>query len=227
MFELKKWHLLTDAKWGVRAYGYVFNNPRFSNGQDITTSHIEKIKVDEENGQIIIMTYSDSTYLLRFDEINVSAAEIEIIKKYFTFLDISSSVVDKCLKYREKSKEILRKEYAEILKQGDMYLIMAGKNVIDGYFKGKTGNVEEVGIRVHQGMNQDSVLIRGSAGIDFRYFPKGWKCDEIKPYQWSQGISRIIIKNIGERLKFINGDEIGEFLICEPGEELVVERSTD
>lgn len=221
MYELKQWQLLKDKKGNVRAYGYVFNNPKFCAGEDITTSHIEKISVDEENGEINILTYSNSNYLLRFEEINAYA--VEMIKECMTMLNISNDVVDMCVKCSEKNKEILRKRCLERLKVGEMYLIMAGARALLGYFKNKDEQVNEVEIRVHSGMYQDSVLVRCPGGVDFRYFPKGWSCDEITPYQWSQSIERIIIKNIGVRLKFINRNDSDEFLVCESGEELVVE----
>lgn len=107
------------------------------------------------------------------------------------------------------------------IKQGELLLIMAGGNVIAGYYKKKGGEVVEADIRVHQGMIQDSVLVQYAGDIDFRFFPQGWNCDEIQPYQWSESIDRIIISNVGEKLKFISSDDI---LVCEQGEELVVER---
>lgn len=119
-----------------------------------------------------------------------------------------------------KMKE-LHKECAEKLRQGELYLLMAGERAVSGYFKKSDGVVGEVNIRIHVGMNKDSVLVRYGGVVDFRYLLTGWISDEMKPYHWSESVDRVIIKNIGVKLNFISNDNT---FVCESGEELVVER---
>lgn len=143
------------------------------------------------------------------------------MKDSLEFLNICAGLQAKYFEYSQKNIAKLRKECIEKLKSGELFLLMEGERVVSGYFKKSDGEVGEVNIHMHVGMNQDSVLVRYGGVVDFRYFCTGCLIDEMKPYYWSESIDRVIIRNIGVRLKVISDENT---LVCESCEEIVVER---
>lgn len=220
MFELKRWYLSEWNETYIVAHGYVFNNPKFTQGIHIHTSPIkvEDVTVDEEQEQIIVVTRSGSHYVLKFAEMKFSMKEI--IEACFDKLNISRSILDKCYDSSVKQSQNTLKEVAKRLQPKELYLKMGGSSVIDGYFKREDGELIKTDITYHPGMFHDSVLVRCFGEVDFRYFPEDLFDAVMRPYHWSDGLDRIIIHNIGEKLIFRGSNE--DF-ICESGEEMTIE----
>lgn len=103
LYQLKNWVLyLWNERHGV-AFGRVYNNPRFPQGHEIQTSAIEKIVLEEEQGQLCIVTRSGSHYCLKFSEMNFDA--VEKIKACLAVYNISSEIFDKCVECAKRYKK--------------------------------------------------------------------------------------------------------------------------
>lgn len=205
MYTLKNWYLKSWGEKHVVAWGSVYDNPRFCQGTFIHTSSIEKVVFEEDKEQLIIITRSQSSYVLSFSEINIDA--LENTRACISTLNIPKELIEKCVEYSNKRKAEEVAEVSAKLQPKELYLIMAGLGIISAYFKKANGEVVEPHIKYHTGMFQDSVLIVYSGEIDFRFFPKGIFDKEIEPYHWSNGLKQITIHNIGDKFVFRGSDK--------------------
>lgn len=69
MFELKDW-FLADMGAFIEAQGYVIRHEYFAEGDFIGTAPIKNFEVSEDNQSILFTTSCQTSYILRFSEIN-------------------------------------------------------------------------------------------------------------------------------------------------------------
>lgn len=209
-FTLKSW-MLTESKNTI-AYGKVFNNPCFIDGDYIHTSLIKEITIDSNRSAFVTKTKSNSTYLLPFNAMSLGYKDIN--KTQLEAL-LGQSVDDIWETILTQSEETIKKERAALMariddfhkksEKGSLYLEFVGNELNEEpYFHRQ--DVEEdipeiyvVKKSVHVGMFQDSVLITDweHGLVDYRYFPHG--DSGIETYHWSDGLNSIWVNNTGNR----------------------------
>lgn len=194
---LLNWHLMLLKEenavlaWGILEGGH----KKLADGTYIHTSSIEESKIDYEKGVLDVITYSRSNYELLFEKIDLSYIEETIEALKFLFKDeFREDFFEIVKKQKEKFDEDMKKKVLGELQNNELYLEMAGDSCVKALFK-KDDKVEKIESFVHVGMFQDSVLIGKYDLVDFRYFPKG---GSIEIYHWSDGLERVIIKNLSD-----------------------------
>lgn len=212
MYRLKEWFLETSAH-GYRGHGNCYDNPNFVNGDFITTSHIMRIEVEDEQRQLKLFTKSGSCYILEYADIN--DLETERTQKVFEDMNV---VIDlqRCVALKEeRMKEIL-----ELINRNELYVIMTdgGQSVTEAYFKKEDGDVVSIPISVHVGMWQDSIIIADyDTGLcDWRIWPSFL---HVEPYHWSDHLEAVHIENVGEDFVFKGSTRE---IVCKAGKVTVI-----
>ena len=200
MIQLKDWyftkHRLIDLDEDCYcAHGVVSGHPRLEDGIDITTSKVEHIKPDDENGRLIMHTYSGNEYALLLADIQIMRfEETSDILQQFGISDLDK---EKCKQLAEQARMKLREKVSSLLNNNELYLQLMGVFVQKAFFKNHSGEVRELSIKCHSGMFQDSYLICDGkyCEVDFRYFDRFM---EIEPYCWSENVEAVRIENVGD-----------------------------
>ena len=202
MYRLKDWYLGTSSN-GLSGRGFCYDNPNFFSGQFITTSHIMRIEVENEEGQLKLFTKSGSCYVLAYayiDEHRIDSTQ-EILKDMNVEVDLQ-----RCIAFKEERLKATKEKVAELLNQNELYVIMAGGNgVAEAYFKREDDVVVSISVKVHIGTFQDSILVTDwDTGLcDWRIFPSPFI---VKPYHWSDGLVAVHIENDGEDFIFMGSN---------------------
>lgn len=204
MYILLNWFLRSISKDTVIAQGNVINNPKFYSGQNIFTSKIEGVFIDNENKQFIFTTYSGSNYIVKFEEINIENSES--IKECFRILNIPNDYLNICESLYRADKERLKKYVGKILNPNELYIELAGISFMKAVFMTNERYIKEIPIRIHLGMFQDSVLITDFYDhlIDIRFWDINNKT--ITPYRWNEGLESIKIYNVGDDILYKKGE---------------------
>jgi len=212
MFKLKNWLFTLHGK-SVIAHGDVYDNPKFSDGDFIHTSFVNKVEVIPEG--LLITTKSESIYFLEADYISIRHFdETEIC---FKSLGLETDLLESYMEKTKERKTLVLKEMNEKLKPRELYLSCQGVSVKSAYFCKENDEVIEANITYHAGMFTDSVLVRAVGEVDFRFFPK---YNMIDLYHWSDGLDRVIIYNQGEDFDV---KESEKYISCKRGTETIIE----
>lgn len=191
MIKLSDWYFTMGNH--AHAHGVVACHPRLADGTSITTSAIEKVKLEKD--RLVVLTHSLNSYEMKLEDINMNTFDttVEVLKD----LGVSGVEKDVCQKLAEASKVNLMEKVDKILRNSELYLQMAGIYTKHAFFKNNLGEVREVGVSVHIGTFTDSYLVTdwNKGEVDFRYFDKGMA---IEPYHWSDGLEAVYIENIGD-----------------------------
>lgn len=192
MMKLEKWHL--ESETFTVAWGVVYGHDRIADGILIHTSPVVSIDLDAENKKLEVKTESGNLYDLAFEDIEDEPISFEDTRDSLNRFDISTDFLTeaKILAGEKRHKELLLAD--SMMEDGDLLLEAAGTEVVRAYFK-KESKVHLLNISYHSGMFQDSVIIQKLGVADFRYFPQ-W--DSMETYHISDGIKRLVIKNIGD-----------------------------
>lgn len=197
MIKLENWTLDRCVDINERVYiymrGIAYGHPHVSDGTNVRTSMIKDSSFDKGAKKILVTTQSGSNYELKFEDINYMPDSIKNIRDSFQVLNISTDIIDESKILARVKNTIRLIEADKLTGNGDLLLEMAGSKVAYAYFK-KKGRVYPCTISYHGGMFQDSILIRKSGIVDYRYFPKA-NC--LETYHVSNGIKRLVIKNDG------------------------------
>lgn len=192
MIKLEKWYLTNRGCYNV-AWGYVYGHDKLVDGTHIHTSPIVSIHWNIKEKRLEITTHSNNLYELALEDMNIKPDHLKDTEKSLEFFDISMNIVSEAKILVRAKKRIDLAVADDLTSDGDLLLEVAGNNVMRAYFKQK-GRIYPLRIRVHTGMFQDSVLISKYGVVDYRYFP--YVCS-MSTYYISDGIKRLIIKNIG------------------------------
>lgn len=215
---LTDWYLLGNGE--VFALGDVHNSFKFPEGYFIHTSIIEEMKINTKEEAITIRTYSGSFYRMEFKSINGTLVEgtIDAIKSLIedkkaecndSIKKIASTLEEHAVKSKE-NKEIEKAKKEEVLLRDlqprSLYLEVKNGECSKAYFKrGEINNTDipalyEISPYLHTGIIQDSVLISDHKYglVDYRYFPVSNK--KLETYHWSDGLDRIVIKNLSSEI---------------------------
>lgn len=196
MYILLNWFLKNIPKIGIIVQGTVINNPKFYSGQNIYTSIIEGVSIDDENRQFIFTTYSGSNYIAKFEEINID--HIQVMRECFRILNIPNDYLNTCESSYRAAKERLNKYVGEILNPNELYIELAGIAFMKALFMTDKGYIKEIPITIHLGMFQDSVLITNvyEDFLDVRF----WDINHntICLYKWSEELEAIKFYNVGD-----------------------------
>ena len=218
MLTLKDWCLQEYADGVLIAHGNVWGHYRLADGDSIHTSRIVKIYLLEEN-MYVLETFSGSMYELYESEMAEKYAQEtrDILAKVELHTDALlaeklKSAREDFDKRREVRENILKnaEDYVRAnVNNQELYLVQEGMHVLKALFKHED-KISEIPERVHVGMFQDSVLIIDwrEGNVDFRFFPNA----KMEPYQWSDGLEKIHIHNIGQSDFFFSGT--GEDILC-------------
>lgn len=204
MYVLLNWFLRSISDDVVIAQGNVINNPKFYSGQNIFTSKIDRVSIDNENKKFIFTTHSGSNYILKFEEINIENSES--IKECFRILNIQNDYLNICENSYRAAKERLNKYIGKILNPNELYIEIAGISFMKAVFMTNKGDIKEIPIRIHIGMFQDSVLITDfyEHFVDIRFWDINNKT--ITPYSWNEGLESIKIYNVGDDILYKEGE---------------------
>ena len=170
MYILLNWFLRNIPKVGVVAAGNIINNLKFYSGQDIFTSKIERVSIDNENKQFIFTTHSESNYIAKFEEINIEL--IKDIENNFELINIHNDYLDICKNAYKDKEERVKKYIFDILKPNELYIEMIGIVFKKAFFMTNKREIKEIPITVHIGTFQDSVLITDfdNNTVDIRFW---------------------------------------------------------
>lgn len=205
MYILLNWVLRNSPQIGIIAEGNVINNPKFYSGQNIFTSKIERVSIDNENKQFIFTTHSGSNYIAKFEEINIEL--IKEIEYNFEFINIPNDYLAICKSAYKDKKERLKKYIIDILNPNELYIEMVGIVFKKAFFMTNKREIKEIPITRHIGTFQDSVLITDfyEGTVDIRFWDINY--NTIQPYRWSEGLEAIKIYNFGDDIIY-NNDEV-------------------
>lgn len=205
MYILLNWVLRNSPQIGIIAEGNVINNPKFYSGQNIFTSKIERVSIDNENKQFIFTTHSGSNYIAKFEEINIEL--IKEIEYNFEFINIHNDYLAICKSAYKDKKERLKKYIIDILNPNELYIEMVGIVFKKAFFMTNKREIKEIPITRHIGTFQDSVLITDfyEGTVDIRFWDINY--NTIQPYRWSEGLEAIKIYNFGDDIIY-NNDEV-------------------
>lgn len=202
MYILLNWFLKNIPNIGIIAIGNVINNPKFPSGENIFTSKIKKVSIDNENKQFIFITNSGSNYIAKFSEINIKL--FKDMKDNFEKLDIPAKYLNICQETYNNNKHKFINYIYKILNPNELYIKIASTVFINAFFMTNTREIKEIPIKIHLGMFEDSILITDfhSNYVDIRF----WKtnCNTISPYTWSKNLNSIKIYNIGDDVTLNN-----------------------
>lgn len=213
MYRLKEWFLDTSTN-GLSGRGNCYDNPNFFSGDFITTSHIKRIEVENEEERLKLFTKSGSCYVLDYADINDS--EIESTQKVLKGMNVAIDL-QRCIALKEERIRAAKKKVAELLKHNELYVIMTGtQGVTEAYFKRKDDAIVPVSVSVHMGMFRDSIIVAANGLCDWRIFPSLF---DVEPYHWSDNLEAVHIENIGENFMFVGSN--GEIL-CKSGVVTVI-----
>lgn len=189
--KLEKWQLQKGAY--TLAWGVVYGHDRLDDGTLIHTSHVFGISLNMDAKRLEVRTLSGSLYLLAFEDINYEPIPFGNTKDSLKLFNISTDFLSEA-KIMARAKQHKAMMLADsMMTDGDLLLEVACAEVVRAYFK-KNRKVHPLSISCHSGMFQDSIIIQKSGVADFRYFPK-W--GSMETYHISNGIKRLVIKNIG------------------------------
>ena len=124
MYILFNWVLRSIPQIGIIAEGNVINNPKFYSGQNIFTSKIERVSIDNENKQFIFTTHSESNYIAKFEEINIEL--IKDIEPNFEPINIPNDYLTICKSAYKDKEDRLKKYILDILNPNELYIEMVG-----------------------------------------------------------------------------------------------------
>ena len=226
-YELKNWWFEVgygEARKKILAMGYVYNNKRFRDGQEIHTSWVQEITKQDD---ILILKTKNSVYHCLLGEHCDDTSDLDkvAVKERLSHL----GDIEKLKKEMSKAREAKRKREEEGLKklipeEQDNVLIMEFSSEKPDYFKTMLAKRNGV-IRyltdytVHVGMVRDSVLIGDSLDdldiplnerIDYRFFPMFY--DTLEFYQWYKFGGVVYGKNSGNS-KLTLDTPAGRFVI--------------
>lgn len=204
MYILLNWHLRNVSKIGIIAEGNVINNPKFYSGQNIYTSQIERVSIDNENKQFIFATHSGSNYIAKFEEINIEV--IKEIEPNFNLLNIPNDYLAICKSAYKDKEDRLKKYIPNILQPNELYIEIAGVSFMKAFFMTNERDIIEIPITSHIGMFQDSVLITDLYDdiVDIRFWPINY--NTIQPYCWNEELRAIKIYNVGDDIIYKKGE---------------------
>lgn len=175
MFRLKNWSLHRQGV-DIFAAGFVFGNPKFAQGESITTSRFEKCEAQGET--FVATTYSGSHYEMKFEDCRQSKEND--FKEVAKVLGLPEQAVETCLTRQKESKAKLTERVDSLLKSQELFVQIADYNVLIAFYKDENNVMEEAAIDCYVGMFQDSVLIQNWEKVDFRFFPREFH--RIEPY---------------------------------------------
>lgn len=204
MYILLNWFLRNIPNKGIIAQGNVVNNPKFYSGQNIYTSKIERVSIDNENKQFIFITNSGSNYIAKFEEINIEL--IKEIEHNFELVNIPSNYLAICKSAHKDKEDRLKKYILNILKPNELYIEMVGIVFKKAFFMTDKRYIKEIPITRHVGTFQDSVLITDfyEGVVDIRFWDINY--NTIQPYRWNEGLEVIKIYNVGDDIIYNNGE---------------------
>lgn len=215
MFCLRDWSLHRQGV-DIFAAGIVFGNPKFFEGESITTSRFKKCEVEGE--ALVVTTHSGSHYEMKFED--SKQPKEEKFKELAKALGLSEQVAETCLTRQKEARAKLVERVDSLLKPHELFVQIAGYTALIAFYKDENNKTEEVRIDCHVGMFQDSILIQNWGQVDFRFFPKEFH--RIEPYHWSDGLERIHFENVGENAVFQGSKETIEL----PTNSIMVIEST-
>lgn len=224
MIKLKDWHFSKCMRGDTqgeyfRAHGIVTGHPKLEDGISITTSMIEKIKLDAEKNRLLMYTHSQNEYELLISEI--SEHEFDITQEYLKIFEVPEISWEQYKKLRESYEQDLAQEIERELDCNELYLQFSGVFVQEAFWCNSSGEVRKINVRQHIGTLQDSYLITDweKGEVDFRYFD-GF--NSIQPYHWSDGLQTIVIKVISSDDLNFEGSERN--ITCKAGETTRIQR---
>lgn len=205
MYMLLNWSLRDIPGIGMILIGNVVNNIKFYSGQNITTSKIKEVCIDDENKQFNFITHSGSNYIAKFENINIKL--INDIEYMFNLLNISKDYLDICKKLYKDKEDRLKKYVREILKPNELYIEIIGIVFKKAFFMTNKREIKEIPITRHIGTFQDSVLITDfyKGTVDIRFWDINY--NTIQAYSWSEELEAIKIYNFGDDIIY-NNDEV-------------------
>lgn len=223
MIKLTNWYFTKginrDTKKEVFiAEGTVSNHPKLEDGIHIHTSIVEKVELDKENNRLLMYTHSKNTYELLLADMNFE--EFEKIKDSLECFNVSILTLDECQKLKGDREMYFISLADKVLQKNELYLAIMGVFVQRAFFKNDAGEIREIRVTPHISMFQDSYLITDweKGEVDFRYFD-GF--NTIKPYHWSDGLSALVIENVGSTdIEFLGSDRK---ILCKSGEVTRIE----
>lgn len=189
--ELKNWYLRKIGE-NVVAVGNVYNNSRFPDGMDITTSRIVSFNVNLQDKCLEIVTYSGSHYKAVFTEISYKVENIKITRASLGFLKTSSDFIGEAVFLAKKKEQEFVKILDKELLNGDFYIELSESAINRAYFK-YNDKVRKVHGYCHVGTFADSYLYRISGVVDFRHYEFGF--NGFSTYHMSDTIKRLVVKN--------------------------------
>lgn len=171
--ELKNWYLRKIGE-NVVAIGNVYNNSRFPDGMNITTSRIMSLNVNLQDKCLEIVTYSGSRYKAAFAEISYESENIKITRASLRLLKTSSDFIGEAVFLAKKKEQEFVKILDKELLNGDFYIELSATAVCKAYFK-YDDDLYKVPIQCHVGIFVDSYLYRimGVACLNFWYMKDG------------------------------------------------------
>lgn len=221
MFALKKWKL-DDYGDQVIARGKCYGNPRFPEGRYIHTSAIVKTEISKESEQLILTTYSGSSYRLDYAELDEEAYEStkESVKYLGTDLDL-----ERCLWLRQQEQKKTMVWLEGILDPCELYVkINQYLKVDEAYYRTEQGEIVKMEAGCHTGMFVDSVLV-GDYGRWPPKYPCNWRYmidgGRISCYLWDGPLDAV--KILSEEKDFVIEDS-GREVPCKRNEICVLER---
>lgn len=188
MYQLNKW-CLTESRGDVligyadgipvlqnvpeykghdRAHGIVKGHHRFSDGEYIHTSRIEKFYTEVEEGRFVITTHSGSRYELKFEEIDGKRVSdtMKVLGKYEVpigvFTICGSAAQRNCARKEMEEKEAAERRIREaddMISEEELWLVIGDKQNYACY-KNKEGKMEEVPVGLNVGIFEERHCIR-------------------------------------------------------------------
>lgn len=199
--ELKNWYLRQYGKIVVAA-GNVYNNSKFPDGMNITTSRIVSLNVNLQDKCLEIITYSGSHYKAAFAEISCKTEEIKITRASLQILKTPGAFVDEAVVLAKKTWQNFAKALDRELLNGDFYIELSESAINRAYFK-YNDKVRKVHGYCHVGTFADSYLYRISGVVDFRHYEFGF--NGFSTYHMSDTIMRLVVKNTHTQPMQIDG----------------------
>lgn len=213
MYRLKECFLDTSTN-GLVGRGYCYDNPNFFSGDFITTSHIMRIEVENEERRLKLFTKSGSCYVLEYADNNDS--KIESTQKVLKGMNVAVDL-QRCIALKEEKVKANKKKVAELLNHNELYVIMTGtQGVVEAYFKKKDDTIVPVSVSVHMGMLRDSIIVASAGLCDWRIFLSLF---DIEPYHWSDNLEAVHIENVGENFMFMG---LSGKILCKSGVVTVI-----
>lgn len=190
--ELKNWYLRQYGEVVV-GVGDVYNNKKFPDGMNITTSRIESLNVNMQDKCLEIVTHSGSHYKAAFAEISCDPEDLKITRASLWSLKTSSDFVNEAVVLAKKTWKDFAKALDKELLNGDFYMELSSVSISNTYFKYKD-KVLKVRGYCHVGMFVDSFLYRIPGVVDFRHYE--FDFNGTTTYHISDTIKRLVVKNI-------------------------------